>query len=93
MVKAQKANKARERSRWRMRAWRNRYIYLMILPVLIYFIVFKYLPMGYLSMSFFDYKLLKGFAGSNFVGFKHFITFINGMNFSRTIWNTVALNC
>ncbi len=92
MVKAEKAGRARERSRWRMRAWRNRYIYLMILPVLIYFIVFKYLPMGYLSMSFFDYKLLKGFAGSNFVGFKHFITFVNGMNFSRTIWNTVALN-
>jgi len=80
------------KSRWRLRAWRNRYMYLMTLPVLVYFIIFKYMPMGYLSMAFYDYKLLKGFAGSNFVGFKHFGIFISGMNFSRTIWNTIALN-
>ncbi len=87
-----KHQKTLNRARWRKRAWRNRYIYLMILPVLVYFIIFKYLPMGYLSMAFFDYKLLKGFAGSTFVGFKHFAAFINGMNFTRTIWNTIALN-
>jgi putative aldouronate transport system permease protein len=57
-----------------------------------YFIIFKYLPMGYLSMAFFDYKLLLGFAGSKFVGLKHFQAFISGMNFTRTIWNTLALN-
>ncbi len=92
MTTADKALRARKRVLLRKRAWQNRYIYLMILPVIAYFVLFKYLPMGYLSMAFFDYKLLKGFSGSAFVGLKHFAAFINGMNFTRTIWNTVALN-
>lgn len=79
-------------SSWRQRAWRNRYMYLMCLPVLAYFIIFRYLPMGYLSISFFDYKLLKGFSGSKFVGLKHFQDFIGGRYFGQTLWNTVALN-
>ncbi len=82
----------RKRPRWQTRAWRNRYIYLMMVPVLAYFIVFKYIPMGYLSMAFYDYKMLRGFAGSTFVGLKHFAAFVNGMHFTQTIWNTVALN-
>lgn len=81
-----------KRNKWRKRAWKNRYIYMMVLPVTAYFFIFKYLPMGYFSMAFHDYKLLKGFAGSKFVGLKHFESFITGMQFSRTIWNTIALN-
>ena len=59
----QKAIDARRPGRWKRRAWRNRYIYMMCLPVVAYFIIFKYLPMGYISIYFFDYKLLKGFSG------------------------------
>lgn len=78
--------------RFARRAWRNRYIYLMILPVMVYFAIFRYWAMGYLSIAFFDYKLLKGFAGSKYVGLKYFRDFVTGINFGRTIWNTVALN-
>ncbi len=88
----QKAIDARRPGRWKRRAWRNRYIYMMCLPVVAYFIIFKYLPMGYLSISFFDYKLLKGFSGSKWVGLKNFADFLKGRYFGQTLWNTVALN-
>ena len=77
---------------WQKRLIRNRYMYFMCIPVVAYFIIFKYIPMGYLSISFFDYKLMKGFAGSKFVGFKHFADFLGGKYFGRTLWNTVSLN-
>jgi putative aldouronate transport system permease protein len=80
------------RERLHNRIWHNRHMYLMLLPVMSYFIIFKYLPMGYLAMAFYDYKLLRGFSGSKFVGWKWFEQFITSMNFSRTIWNTLALN-
>ena len=78
--------------RWKQRFFRNRYMYMMCLPVLVFFIIFKYLPMGYLSIAFYDFKLLKGFAGSKFIGFKNFQDFLGGVYFGRTVWNTVALN-
>lgn len=77
---------------WRQRLWRNRYIYMMCLPVFVYFLIFKYLPMGYLSIAFYDFKLLKGFSGSKFIGVKNFTDFLGGVYFGRTVWNTIALN-
>ena len=72
--------------------WRNRYIYLMILPVVAYFVIFRYVPMWYLRVAFYDYKLLRGFAGSKFVGLKHFDAFIHSMNFTQIVGNTLAIN-
>ena len=74
------------------RIWMNRYMYLMILPIVAYFVIIRYIPMWYLRIAFYDYKLLKGFAGSKFVGFKHFANFINSMNFTQLVGNTVLLN-
>lgn len=88
----QTANAPKKKSRWKQRAWRNRYMYLMCIPVLIYLFIFKYLPMGYLSISFFDYKLLKGFSGSQFVGLKNFTDFLGSRSFGQTLWNTISLN-
>ena len=48
---------------WR-RIWAARYLYLMFLPVLIYYIVFRYGPMLGLSIAFKSYDLLKGVTGS-----------------------------
>ena len=57
------------RSRVGARLWRSRYVYLMLLPVMAYFIIFKYWPMYWIRMAFYDYKLLKGFEGSKLVYF------------------------
>ena len=51
---------------WR-RIWAARYLYLMFLPVLIYYVVFRYGPMLGLSIAFKKYDLIKGFAGSKWV--------------------------
>ena len=51
--------------------WRSRYIYLMVLPVLIYLILLKYMPLWFFRISFYDYRLLRGFEGSKWVGLDH----------------------
>ncbi len=72
--------------------WGDRYIYLMILPVVVYFAIFKYWPMGWLVISLYDYKLLAGFGGSKFVGLKHFINFFSSTDSFLVISNTLLLN-
>lgn len=76
----------------RQRLWRNRYVYLMLLPVVLYFLLFKYWPMYWLRISLYDYKLLRGFDGSKFVGLKHYLKFFNGSDFWVIIRNTISLN-
>ena len=68
--------------------WR---LYLLFLPVLIYFIVFKYAPMAGLVISFQDYKAAKGIAGSKWVGMKHFINFFNDPYLPRLLRNTFTI--
>lgn len=74
------------------RLWKDRYVYLMLAPVIVYFLLFKYWPMLWMSISFYDYKFIKGFAGSKFVGLKHYINFFTGLDFWNLIRNTVMIN-
>src|SRR5699024_9655609 len=53
--------------------WKHRALYLMTLPGIAYFLVFKYLPMGGLIISFQDYKPFLGIMNSPWVGFDHFV--------------------
>ena len=85
-------NSARTRKRVRNRIWQNRYIYLMVIPVLIYMILLKYLPMYYLRAAFYDYKLLKGFEGSKYVGLKWFERLLSSPDLWQYIRNTLTLN-
>ena len=78
--------------RTKAKLWSDRYIYLMILPVIIYFVILKYWPMGWLSISFYDYKILKGFSGSEFVGLEHFISFFTNSDFLKLLFNTLIIN-
>ena len=70
--------------------WR---LYLLFLPVLAYFIIFKYAPMAGLVISFQDYKAAKGIAGSKWVGMKHFINFFNDPFLPRLLRNTLPSPC
>ncbi|MGI5898904.1 MAG: ABC transporter permease [Christensenellales bacterium] len=72
--------------------WNTRYLQLMIIPGLIYFIIFKYIPIYGVTIAFKDYKVVRGIAGSPWVGFKHFLTFFNGPYFVRLVRNTLLLN-
>lgn len=85
-------NSGRMRHIVRQRLMRNRYIYLMILPVVVYFALFKYMPMWFLRTAFYDYKLLRGFEGSKFVGLKYFQRLLTNPNLITYICNTLRLN-
>lgn len=81
----------RRKSIWK-EFYKYRYIYLMFLPVLVYYIIFHYVPMGGLVIAFKDYKPKLGLWGSKFVGLKHFKAFLNGMFAKRLIRNTLLIN-
>jgi putative aldouronate transport system permease protein len=70
----------------------NWQLYVMILPAVIYFVIFNYLPMYGIQIAFKDYKAVLGINGSEWVGFKHFITFFNAYYFARLLINTLVLN-
>lgn len=72
--------------------YKNYPLYIMALPVVIYLILFNYLPMFGISIAFMDYKPRLGFAGSKFVGFENFLDFFNGLFFGRLLKNTVLLS-
>jgi putative aldouronate transport system permease protein len=66
-------------------------LYLLILPTIIYFIVFEYAPMYGLLISFKDFSPLDGILGSPWVGFKHFQTFFDHYQFGMLIKNTIGI--
>ncbi|WP_026507100.1 ABC transporter permease [Butyrivibrio sp. MC2013] len=71
---------------------KNWFAYLLLVPIIIWYLVFCYAPMGGISIAFKDFKPLLGFARSKNVGFKHFIDFFTGPYFFRTVKNTFLLN-
>ncbi|WP_254639672.1 sugar ABC transporter permease [Cohnella sp. GbtcB17] len=64
----------------------------MVLPGLIFLLVFSYIPMYGVLMAFQDYSLFKGFFGSPWVGFKHFEMFFGAPEFWTVIRNTVVIS-
>ncbi len=72
--------------------WNYKWIYLMLLPVIIYFVVFKYVPMYGIVIAFKDYNVFKGVMGSPWAGFKIFQKIFANKNFWNSIRNTFSLN-
>lgn len=71
---------------------RYKYIYLMLIPVLLYYAVFCYGPMGGVVIAFQNFKPALGIAGSKWVGMKHFVDFLTGPYAWRLIRNTLLIN-
>lgn len=67
-------------------------LYVLVLPAIIYFFIFNYLPLYGIQIAFKDYKAVKGIMGSSWVGFKHFKNFFKAYYFNRLIVNTLLLN-
>ncbi|GGK78294.1 protein LplB [Planomonospora parontospora subsp. parontospora] len=70
---------------------RYRWLYLMLVPGLVYFAVFKYLPMYGLTIAFQDFVPFLGYSGSEWVGLKHFEALFTGPDFGRLMFNTLFL--
>ncbi|PTM56568.1 ABC transporter permease [Desmospora activa] len=83
--------KRKMRSELWKRIDRNKLLYLMILPGLIYFLIFKYAPMWGLVIAFQDYQPYLGVMGSEWVGLEHFRTLFSDPWFWTIFKNTLLL--
>ncbi|MBD0381487.1 ABC transporter permease [Paenibacillus sedimenti] len=72
--------------------YRNKFLYFLALPGMIWFFIFAYLPMGGIVIAFQDFKVMKGITGSEFVGLKNFKFFFQSDDWIRIVTNTVFLN-
>lgn len=66
-------------------------LFVLLLPALIYLIVFCYGPMYGIIIAFKDYKAKLGYWGSEWVGLKHFIRFVTYADFWKMIKNTLSI--
>lgn len=71
---------------------KNWQLYLMFLPVFLYFVIFHYLPMYGIQIAFKNFSGALGIWDSPFVGFEHFQRFFNSSNFTEIIWNTISIS-
>ena len=67
-------------------------LYIMLIPFVLYFILFAYRPMAGLVIAFKKYSVYGGISGSPWVGFDNFTSFFNGPYFGRLIKNTVIIS-
>jgi len=76
-----------------IREWsRNKYLYIMLVPVVAYFIVFEYVPMYGAIIAFKNFNPFQGIWGSSWAGLKHFEQFFESYYFFRLLRNTVLLS-
>ena len=71
---------------------RNRHLYLMLVPVVLYYLVFHYAPMYGAVIAFEDFNPVRGIFGSPWVGLRNFQEFIGSLYFGRLVANTLAIN-
>jgi len=70
----------------------NRYLYLMLLPTVLYFLLFEYKPMYGAIIAFKNYNPFVGIADSPWVGFKNFQKFFDSYYFFRLLRNTFLMS-
>jgi putative aldouronate transport system permease protein len=70
----------------------DRFLYMLLIPFLAWYVVFEYMPMYGLQVAFKDYKLFKGISGSEWVGFKHFHDLFGNPYFWRLLKNTFIIS-
>lgn len=74
------------------RIYANRYLYLLLAPVLIWYVLFQYGPIFGLVMAFQDFKFSKGFWGSSFVGLANFTALFRDSYFGQAFRNTFIIS-
>lgn len=72
--------------------WRNRYLYLLILPAVIWYATFMYAPLYGAQIAFRDFMPALGITGGKWVGFKYFTQFFQSEYFWRLMKNTLGIS-
>ncbi len=71
----------------------NKYLYVMMIPVIAFYLIFHYGPMYGAIIAFKEYSPMKGIVGSPWVGFDQFMSFFHSYYFWRILKNTVVISC
>jgi putative aldouronate transport system permease protein len=71
---------------------KHKFVYMMLVPVIVYYIVIHYFPIYGLTIAFKEFTPMKGMLNSPWVGFKHFETFFDSYYFTRLLRNTVIIS-
>lgn len=74
------------------RWWNQKYLQLMVIPGLIWMLVFNYLPMGGIVIAFKKFKITRPIGDAPWVGFKYFIDFFEDINFADIMTNTIGIS-
>jgi putative aldouronate transport system permease protein len=80
------------RRRLGRRIWRERWMYLMILPGFVYFVVFQYVPLGGNAAAWQDYSPFLGLSRSLWVGWENFQAIFVDPELINALWNTLILS-
>ncbi|NHN32685.1 ABC transporter permease [Paenibacillus agricola] len=71
---------------------KDRWLYVFLAPGIVYFLLFKYVPMWGVLMAFKNYQPHAGLMASNWVGLKHFIRFFSEPTFFKLFGNTMWIS-
>jgi len=74
------------------RLWQSKFLYLLILPTITYFIIFAYVPFYGIIIAFKDLQIYRGIWDSPWVGLKHFETFFHSPQFKLLLSNTLLIS-
>ena len=74
------------------RIWQYKSVYMILLPVLVFFIIFAYMPMVGIQLAFRDFQAHLGVWGSPFVGLEKFEMLFQTAAFARAIRNTITIS-
>lgn len=85
------AVKTERKTNWLTAVRRDKWLYLLLVPGVLYFLIFKYWPMWGVLIAFKDYSPYLGFWQSDWVGFEYFKDFFMNPDFFRLLYNTLML--
>lgn len=92
MHKKELTRRERKPSRFFKVMYSQKYLHLMILPIIIWLIIFHYIPIFGMQIAFKDYMLKKGILGSEWVGLKHIEMIVRDPQIGRALKNTLGMS-
>ncbi|MNO28211.1 putative multiple-sugar transport system permease YteP [compost metagenome] len=85
------AARSRSASKWRI-AWRNRDYYVLLIPGLLFLLLFKYTPLYGVLIAFQDFNIFDGIRGSEWVGLEQFHKLVQSEEFGQVFMNTLLIS-
>lgn len=82
----------KKKTKLSLQMWKSRDYYLMLLPAVLYVLLFCYAPLYGLQIAFKNYKVSLGVAGSPWIGFRNFTDFFQSYYFVKLLKNTLVLS-